>query len=118
MYNIVIDNFGGTEMPRTYQGNSNFSRSATGGSIITGPAYRQKYMWAISSIVETAKAAEIDQMFRDWDTDRSSGLPVACGVSDTTFGTQVDTNAVFSTPPSFVRLSPALTMVSFGLMEV
>lgn len=75
-------------------------------------------MWAISSIVDTSKAVEVDQLFQSWDADRASGLAVACGVADTTFGAQVNANAIFSEPPTYTRLSPALTLVSFGLMEV
>ena len=118
VYNVVIDNFGGTEMPRVYQGSTTFSRSAIGGNILTGPAFGEKYMWVISSLVTTAQAVEIDNMFKAWDADRASGLSVACGIADTTFGAQVNTNAVFSTPPSYVRLSPTHTLVNFGLMEV
>jgi len=118
VYNIIIDNFGGTDMPRTYQENVSFEKSATGSSLLTGPAYRQKYMWAISTVVTTAIAQEIDSLFRDWDTDRAAGLAVACGVADTTFGSQVNASAVFSVSPTYVRLSPKYTLVSFGLMEV
>jgi hypothetical protein len=118
VYNIIFDNFGSTDMPRTYQQGADFDRSAMGTNILTGPAYRQKYMWAMSSIVPTSQAESFDEMFQAWDTDRSAGLPVAIGVSDTTFGSTVNTSAVISTAPSYVRLSPTHTLVSFGMMEV
>jgi len=118
VYNIVFDNFGSTDMPRVYQEGTEFSRSATGTNILVGPAFRQKYMWTITSVVVTSKAEEFDQMFQAWDADRSSGLPVALGVSDTTFGATVDTSAVISTSPTYLRLSPTHTLVSFGMMEV
>jgi len=118
VYNITIDNFGSTDMPRSYQDDAGFSRSITGSNILTGPAYRQKYMWAISSIVTRAEAETFDEMFRAWDTDRAAGLPVAVGVFDNTFGADVNTSAVISVNPSYVRLSPTHTVVSFGLMEV
>ena len=63
-------------------------------------------------------AIDFEAMFRAWDGDRAQGLPAACGIADTTFGPQLDTNAVFVTPPSFTRMGPGYTMVAFGLLEV
>lgn len=118
VYNIIFDNFGGTDMPRSYQEGAELGRSAMGTNILTGPAYSQKYMWAMSSIVPTSQAETFDSMFRAWDYDRAAGHPVAVGVTDTTFGASVSTSAVFSTSPTYVRLSPTHTLVSFGMMEV
>lgn len=118
VYSFTFDNFTDNALPRTYDGSASFSSSANGTSILDGPAYKQKYIWAISSIVPTATASSFDSMFQAWDTDRSDGLPAACGVSDETFGSTVNTSAIFSTPPSYVRLSPYYTLLSFGLTEV
>lgn len=118
VYNFVFDNFGGNELPRTYSGSAAFNNSANGTSIISGPAYRQKYIWAISSIIPTTEATAVNEMFLTWDQDRASGLPAAIGVADETFGAVINASAIFSTPPSFVRMGPKFTMVSFGLTEV
>jgi hypothetical protein len=118
VYSIVFDNFGDNAMPRTYQSSASFDSSANGASLIQGPAYKQKYMWAISSIVPNAVATNLDALFADWDQDRSAGLAAACGVTDTTFGATVNASAVFSTPPSYTYMGPQYTMVSFGLMEI
>jgi hypothetical protein len=115
---IVLDNFGSNEMPRTYQAATSLSLSANGASVLTGPSFRQKYQWVISSILETADAYQVDLLFQSWDYDRALGLPAACGITDETWGPSISTNAIFVTPPSFVRLSPALTLASFGLEEV
>lgn len=117
VHNIVLDNFGDNAMPRTYQASASFSDSANGTSIISGPAYKQKYQWVISSVVPKTVATDFDTMFQDWDQDRSSGLAAACGVTDETFGPTVNTSAVFATPPSYTYMGPGFTMVSFGLME-
>lgn len=117
-YSFIFTNFGDTEMPRSYQSTASFSLSANGTSILGGPAYRQKYQWVMSSIVTKDEALSIDALFQAWDTDRAQGLPAACGVTDQTFGPEVSTSAVFATPPSYNRLSPRLTLVSFGLEEV
>lgn len=118
VYSFTFDNFSDNALPRTYQATATFSESANGTSIIAGPAYRQRYLWAISSLIETTEAVQIDTMFRAWDTDRSNGLAAAVGVTDTTFGTSVSANAIFSTPPSYLRMSPKFTLVSFALAEV
>ena len=118
VYNFTFDNFGDSSLPRAYQSTASFSESANGTSIISGPAYRQKYIWVFSSIIATEKAAQFDMMFQAWDSDRAAGLPAALGVTDETFGATVNTSAIISTPPSYVRMGPRLTMVAFALTEV
>lgn len=117
-YNFQIDNFGDNAMPRSYVGSASFDISANGASILGGPAYRQKYQWVISTLMQRADAENFDAMFQAWDTDRADGLTAACGITDQTWGPDVDTNAVFATPPSYTYISPQLTLVSFGLQEV
>ena len=118
VYSFVFDNFGDNALPRNYQSEATFSQSANGTTILDGPSYRQKYIWAFSSIIPTAQAVQVDAMFQAWDADRSAGLPVACGITDETFGAVVTTSVVFSTPPTYVRMGPQFTMVAFGLTEV
>lgn len=117
-YNFVLDNFGEQNMPRTYLSSTDFSQSANGASVISGPAFAQKYQWAISTVMPTTDAGDFDAMFRAWDQDRAAGLPVACGVTDTTFGAEVNASVVFATPPSYTYFGPGFSLVSFGLMEV
>ena len=118
VYSFTFSEFSGAELPRTYQANTTFSQSANGASIITGAPHRQKYIWAISGPLTTAQAASFDAMFQAWDTDRAAGLAAAVGVVDETFGTTVNTSAIISTPPTYRRMGPAYTMVTFGLTEV
>ncbi|HAW77980.1 MAG TPA: hypothetical protein DCW74_19870 [Alteromonas australica] len=118
VYSIVFDNFLDEGFPRNYQGEATFSQSANGATILDGPAYRQKYIWVISSLVPHATAISLDALFQAWDLDRSNGLPVACGVVDMTFGATVTTSAVFSTPPTYTYMGGDLTMVTFGLTEI
>lgn len=117
-YNFQVDNFGDNAMPRSYTGSVSFDMSANGANILGGPAYRQKYQWVIATLMPTVVAKEFDAMFQAWDADRAAGLTAACGVTDQTWGPVVDTDAVFVTPPTYTRMSPQLTMVSFGLQEV
>ena len=117
-YTFQIDNFGDNAMPRSYVGSASFDMSANGASILGGPAFRQKYQWVISTLMKRADAESFDVMFQAWDTDRAAGLTAACGSTDQTWGPDVDTSAVFVTPPSFTYLSPRLMLVSFGLQEV
>ncbi len=118
VYNFVFDNFGDNALPRTYQEGAFFAQSANGTSIIGGPAFRQKYLWVISSIVTKAEAASFDEMFQAWDADRALGLPAALGIVDNTFGPSVLASGVITTPPSYVRMGPQLMLVSFALTEV
>ena len=117
-YNFQIDNFGENAMPRSYVGSMTYEMSANGANLLGGPAYRQKYQWVISTIMQTTDAQAFDVMFQAWDTDRAAGLTAACGIVDQTWGPSVSTSAVFVTAPTYTRLSPILTLVSFGLQEV
>lgn len=117
-YNFVLDNFGGNEFPRSYESTASYSSSANGAAILTGPTYVQKYQWVVATVMQPGDAVDFEAMFRAWDADRAQGLPAACGITDTTFGPQLDANAVFVTPPSFTRMGPGYTMVAFGLLEV
>lgn len=118
IYNFVLDNFGGFDYPRTYQQEVSYDQSANGASILSGPAYRQKYQWVITTMMPRQDANDFDAMFQAWDSDRASGLPAACGITDETFGDSLTTNAVFVTAPSYVRQGPQFVLVSFGLVEV
>lgn len=118
VYDITATDFTDSSLPRTYLSEAAYESSANGTTILSGPAYRQKYVWAVSCHMTPTKAQELDAMFRAWDIDRSNGYAAAIGVVDETFGTQVSTSALFSTPPSYVYVSPTITLVSFGLTEV
>lgn len=118
VYSFVFRNFGGNEMPRSYTDTATFAESSAGTTILGGPAYTQKRIWAISSMIPTAEAENFDAMYQAWDADRAAGYPVACGVADDTFGPTVNANAIFSTAPTYMRAGPQYTVVSFGLTEV
>jgi len=117
-YNFQLDNFGDNAYPRSYVNSATFDLSANGANILGGPAFRQKYQWVISSVMDTAIAQDFDIMFRAWDLDRGRGEAAAVGIVDQTWGADVSTNAVFVTPPVYTRMGPNLTLVSFGLQEV
>jgi hypothetical protein len=118
VYNFVFDKFTEDSLPRSYAESENFSFSVNGAAILTGPARANRHIWAISSPIPVATAAEFDEMYQAWDLDRSNGLAVALGVIDQTFGDTLTTNAVFSTAPSYAKYGPAYMLVSFGLTEV
>lgn len=118
VYDITFTEFTDSSLPRTYSGDTSYGQSVTGASVLTGPAYMQKYIWTISAHLTPSKAQELDAMFRDWDLDRSSGQSAAVGIIDRTFGSEVNSSALFSTPPSYVYVSPSITLVAFGLSEV
>lgn len=117
VYSYLFREFTSGELPRQYTNNASFDFSANGASIVTGPSYSQKRIWAISSIVTNTEALGIDAMFRAWDADRAAGLPAAVGIIDETFGATVSTSAVFSTAPTYTKFSHTHMVVSFGLTE-
>ena len=117
-YNVVFENFTGAGIPRQYQEGTNFERTASGATSISGSGSRQKYIWAISAFVTPAEAQTLDSMFRAWDTDRASGQPVGCGLTDNCFGPELTTTVLFTTPPSYVYFTKSLIQIDFGVTEV
>ena len=117
-YSLEIKQFAGEDLPRSFQGTFSFNSSANGTSILAGPSYQEKRIWAISSPMQEADLQVIYNMFKAWDQDRADGLPVACAIVDDTFIETVSANVVFSTPPSFTKLGGYGFQVDFGMTEV
>ena len=117
-YNVVMDTFSGAEIARVYDASAEFERGISGQQVVTGRPGRQKFIWAISAVVTKAKAKEIDDAFRAWDADRATGLAAAVGITDETLFDPITTSAVFSTPPSYIRMNHNTFTVAFGLTEV
>jgi hypothetical protein len=117
-YNIILKDFTEESIPRTYSNENGLSVGLAGSTILTGPSYAQKRIWAISAVVDKETALDIDAMFRSWDEDRSNGVAAACGIVDRTFGPDVSADVIFSTAPSFQYINKNYIVVSFGLTEV
>lgn len=118
VYNLVVDTFTGAEVSRRYESSVAFTRGISGQALISGQANRQKYIWAVSALLDHAEAKTLDDMFKAWDSDRATGAPVAIGVTDQTLFDPVTTSAIISTPPTYIRTGPHHFTVSFGLVEV
>lgn len=117
-YNVVCELFAGGEIARTYAPTVTFSRGASGQQLQTGQPGRQKYIWAIAAVLTEAEAKELDDMFKAWDLDRGTGVNAAVGITDETLFDPLTTSAVFSTPPTYIRVGPHHINVAFGLAEV
>ena len=69
-------------------------------------------------MVDVDIAEQLDALYSAWDYDRSQGKSVAVGITDATFGTPLQSQATFSTAPTFTYASLRKTIVSFGLTQV
>ena len=118
VYSFLFSEFMDGTLPRSYLDTASFGFSGTGAPIISGNPVVQKRIWAISSPLPVSEAATFDQMYRAWDTDRANGLSAAVGIIDETFGSPVNSSAVFSTAPTYSKFGPYYMIVSFGLTEV
>lgn len=118
VYDFQVTKFSDGALPRSYGEGAQFSLSANGTSILSGAAFLRKRIWAISTPMSNADAANFDEMFTRWEQDRGTGAAAAIGLVDTTFGSTVTTSAIFSTAPSFSKFGHTHMLVSFGLTEV
>ena len=117
-YSLTLDQFTGEGLPRSFQGAAAVESSVNGTTVLAGPSYQEKRLWAISAPLQAANYTTLYNMFKAWDTDRAAGLPVAIGIVDDTFIETVSTNVIFSTPPSFSKLGGFGFVADFGLTEV
>lgn len=105
-------------LPRSYESQSSFTRSASGTTALAGSGARQKRIWTISAMLNKGDSLELDRMFRAWDDDRTEGKPAACGLTDETFEESLTTSVLFTTPPAFRWVSPTTYQVDFAVTEV
>ncbi|MAH29340.1 MAG: hypothetical protein CL959_01490 [Euryarchaeota archaeon] len=117
-FNLLFDTFSGAEVARTYDSSVSFERGLSGQQVIGGRPGRQKFIWAISAVVNADDAKILDDIFKAWDTSRAAGNAAAVGVTDQTLFDPVTTDAVFTTPPSYIRMNAYTYTVAFGLTEV
>lgn len=117
-YNVILSEFTEQALPRSYSNDAGYQPGLAGATLLSGPAFRQKYVWAVSAKVDRETAVRFRQLFESWDGDRANGLAAACGVVDQTFGAAVSVNAIFSTAPEFVYINEHYFVLTFGLTEV
>ena len=116
-YNVVFDSFLDAGLPRSFGNTGSFSESANGTSILSGPGYAQKFIWALNGLFTKEEAEELYSLFIAWDNDRAQGRAAAVGLLDQTFGGSLNTTATFTTPPSFTK-NGEMFEVSVGLTQV
>ena len=117
-YVVELDKFGSEDLPRSYGEGSGYTQSASGAPIVSGPSYNRKHIWAINTTLTVADAKNLNDMFKAWDRDRSTGVPSVIGIQDETLFDTINASAVFSTPPSFSMQGPAYYLVDMGLSEI
>lgn len=118
VYTVTIDEFTDKTLPRSYVSQTQFSFSGKGTSLISGPAYQEKRIWAVSAYLTKQEAIVLDTLYREWDNDRAAGYAAALSVTDSTFGTTLVTQAVVSTPPTFTKVGVTHMICTIGVTEV
>lgn len=117
-HSLEVDLFSGDNLPRSIMQEAKLEFSAGGSAIASGPARKQRRLWAIATFLSASQAITLEALYAAWDQDRAQGLACAVAVTDaTSFGDPVVASAWFSTAPTFSRAGP-LWLASFGLTEV
>lgn len=118
VYSLTFTYFTDENVPRSYLEEGTLDFSASGTTILGGPSRLSKRIWAISSVLTTSDAQNLEALYRAWLADKVTGISCVLAVVDDTFGpTPVSANAVFSTAPTFTKFSPTEWLVSLGLTE-
>ena len=103
---------------RTYAPTIEFQRTVGGTQVLAGPSNVSKYIWAVSAVTDKATALMLEELYENWDLDRSTGLSAAVAILDETWGSSVNASAVFSTPPSWTFVTEYYVINTFGVTEV
>lgn len=117
-YSVTFTQFLDSALPRQHLGQSAFTFSTRGTSIISGPSYIEKRIWTISALLTRNQATNFEAMYREWDQDRSKGYSAVLAISDSTFGSTVNTNVVISTAPTFNMINYNFWETTLSLTEV
>ena len=120
-YDFDLTDFAGGELPRSFVSTAELSLSTTGAQVYSGAPYVSKYIWAINTVCNEARAEELMNMFRDFDAQRALGLLPQIDITDTTFGAQLNAVGVFTTAPGVSRWGGASSRtysVAFGITQV
>lgn len=117
-YSFEFKDFSSSGLPRSYTDTQSFNISTTGATVLSGLPIRRRYQWTISVPLSKAQAEDVDDMFKAWESDRADGAITAVLVQDSTFGTTINSAAVFTSPPIYDQFGPANILVNFGLTEV
>ena len=127
---VVLTQFSGDDLPSSTLGQANLEFSQIGLGYATGPARRQRKIWAIAAFVDASQIVQLNTIFDAWDTARSSSLNASTvSVTDNllreaTGNTSIPTtttSAFFTTPPQYSKVAGNnnnIFLASFGLTEV
>lgn len=119
-FEAVFDKF--TQPPRTYVQDSDLNFSVAGAAVVTGSSRPNRRTWAIAAYGTREDAFTIDEMYRAWDLDRSTGRAAVLGITDSTFvrdpSSPISATAVFTAIPEFEQRSGNLWLISFGMTEI
>lgn len=117
-YSINFEYFTDENLPRTHLEESTVDYSLAGTTILGGPARISKRVWAVSSVLSTSEAQELEAMYRAWLGDKITGITCLVSLADDTFTpTTLNVNALFSTAPSFTKFSANEWLCSVALTE-
>lgn len=118
VYSVNFEYFTDENLPRAHLEESTVDYSLAGTTILGGPARISKRIWAISSILSTADAQELEAMYRVWLSDKVTGIACLVSLTDNTFTpSTLNVSALFSTAPSFTKFSANEWLCSVGLTE-
>jgi len=111
-----------TTPPRQYIGGADLTFSLTGSAIQSGNSRPNRMTWAIATYGSREDAYTIDEMYRSWDVQRSTGRPSVLAIADQTFVRNplepIIATAAFTAAPTFEQRSGDLFLISFGLTEI
>ena len=127
---VVLKQFSGEEIPGSTLGQANLEFSQIGLGYATGPAKRQRKIWAIAAFVDSSQIVQLNTIFDAWDNARATNLNAATvSVTDNLLREATNnssiptttTNAFFTTPPQYSKVAGNnnnIFLASFGLTEV
>lgn len=120
---VPLQLFQGDAYPRTFVEAATVNFSVAGAQVQSGVTRPARYVWAISAVIDAAVAFDLQDLYKDWDTQRATGAVAVVTVTDSTFKRKSDPaivcKAVFTAAPVFApRNASGLIWADLALIEV
>jgi len=123
LYSFSFDTFADETLPGQWISQAAVNYSSYGNAYLTGPAQRQRRMWAVNAVIPATSRASLEALYGAWDAVRATGsgdafITLVDGLlaADTT-----EYTCAFSSPPAystFGRGRSRYLIVSTVLMEL
>jgi hypothetical protein len=118
---VSFDKFANDDVPGGYLAQASLDFSQIGTAYSSGPARKQRKIWAISAYVTADEWSDLTDVYEEWDVERAKGRNIAeVTVVNELIGESQTSKGFFTEPPSLTKVAPSnnfIFLASFVITE-